>query len=392
MMEYHFLQKEIPSELIEFWKNDTSIQQFIQHSSSEYIGFWELSNISNQWMSSGFWKTLGYTTIPIPKIEDCCLPDIFLKINNRFLENRYNADFQLDEKVCFKDVKGEFRTFQVHAKPFVNEDSKNVYILAILREVNCFSSLSNDSKKELERLKKLLHSKEKELERYSYISSHDLHEPLDTIQSFVTLIQKFNAHQLDEIAEQSLKVIEESTVKMKEFITTLYTYCKIGSEVEIEQTSLEVIYENIKQKLKELSAPKNYRLELKGANIEVNAIKGSIQNILYQLIENALRFTLAEEVPQVIVNAKENHDHYFFSIFDNGIGIAPKYHDIIFNLFQKLHTCEQYQGLGMGLSKCKKYVELHHGEIWLDSEEGKGSKFYFTIPKNLGDDTQCSID
>ncbi|MDZ7689590.1 MAG: ATP-binding protein [Balneolaceae bacterium] len=105
-------------------------------------------------------------------------------------------------------------------------------------------------------------------------------------------------------------------------------------------------------------------------------------NMLFQnLLSNALKYRSAEEKPIISVQVNEQAAHWHISVSDNGIGIDPEYHDQVFAIFKRLHTPEQYPGTGMGLAICKKIVEQHGGEIWVESEPGKGSTFHFTILK-----------
>ena len=116
---------------------------------------------------------------------------------------------------------------------------------------------------------------------------------------------------------------------------------------------------------------------------EIFVDPSQITRVFQNLISNAIKYK-SEENPYIHISAREKSDCYEFIVRDNGIGIAPKYYEKIFEIFQRLHTKDAYEGTGIGLAICKRIIERHRGIIWVDSEEGKGSTFHFTISKKLG--------
>ncbi|MBW1297291.1 YfiR/HmsC family protein [Aquimarina litoralis] len=233
-----------------------------------------------------------------------------------------------------------------------------------------------------------LESKNKELEQFAYIASHDLQEPLNTISSFIGLIAEDYGDSFDEVGKESLHFIGDASTRMKKLIDSLLEYSRLGRSKDYVQIDMGTILEEIKGDFRDV-------IERTKANIhsqKLPVVKGNpieLRLLLQNLISNGIKFTEKETIPEIeimVVSKSEKGNNpqqnvWEFSIKDNGIGIPKKHQDRIFAIFQRLHSREQYQGTGIGLAHCKKIVESHGGAIWLESEEGKGTTFYFTIPR-----------
>lgn len=230
----------------------------------------------------------------------------------------------------------------------------------------------------LEKLK----AKNKELEQFNYITSHDLQEPLNSIISFSNLL-KASEDKLDDIGVKSIEVIIRLSNRMKNFITSLLEYSRIGRNKEKSLINIKELLKNLQIDLHSLIKKEDATINYIGADLTLTAIETEMIRLFQNLITNAIKYHQQRIKPIVIIDSKEQADEYKFSVEDNGIGIDEQYFDKIFEVFQRLHTRDKYYGTGIGLSYCKKIVEIHNGKIWLDSEVGKGTTFYFTISKNL---------
>ena len=225
-----------------------------------------------------------------------------------------------------------------------------------------------------------LNLRNKELEQFTYITSHDLQEPLNSIISFSKLLEN-DLDNLGDIGKKSVEVITKSAMRMKEFIISLLEFSKIGNNKERSNTSIIELIEELKEDLHHLITQKEAEVLYKGDEIVCKVFKQDLIKLFQNLIINGIKYTEKDVKPVIIIEGKENLDHYIFSVKDNGIGIAEEHFDKIFEVFQRLHTRDQYSGTGIGLSYCKKVVDLHNGDIWLESKMGEGSTFYFKIPK-----------
>ncbi len=233
---------------------------------------------------------------------------------------------------------------------------------------------------ELEQLKNELLEKNQELEQFAYITSHDLQEPLNSIISFSDLLEDEKS-KLGEMGQQSIDIIKGSAYRMKGFIASLLEYSRIGSERKKTQVDLPQLIENLKIDLHYLITKKQATITYLGKPLKMLAYETELTKLLQNLIINGIKYTDDQTTPQVTINAEEENDQYKFSITDNGIGIDKKQFENIFKVFKRLHSRDKYTGNGIGLSYCRKVVELHKGKIWLTSEVNKGTTFYFTISK-----------
>lgn len=219
----------------------------------------------------------------------------------------------------------------------------------------------------------------KELEKFAYIVSHDLQEPLRTISSFVTLLRKRYLGKLDEDADTFIDFILDGSERMQGLIQALLTLSRIGRQ-ELEHLPVDT-----DAVLDQTLADLHTTLEEAKADVTrdpLPIVEGDTQQLgmLFQnLIGNAVKFR-GEATPCVHVAAQRQDQAWRFSVSDNGIGIPEKFHNRVFEVFRRLHSRSKYSGTGIGLSICKKIVERHGGSIWVESEEGNGATFFFTMP------------
>jgi len=220
-----------------------------------------------------------------------------------------------------------------------------------------------------------------ELEQFAYVSSHDLQEPLRGIAGMAQLLQRRYQGQLDNRADEYINHIVDGSLRMQTLINDLLAYSRVGRRGEpIQTTDAEAALQATLQNL-------NLAIQEYGARITndslptVQADPTQLIQIFQNLIGNAIKFRAEERPPQIHVGAADAGGFWQFSICDNGIGIEPEYFERIFQVFQRLHTRREYTGTGIGLAICKKIIERHGGNIWVESEPGQGSTFYFTLRK-----------
>ena len=231
-----------------------------------------------------------------------------------------------------------------------------------------------------------LTSKNKELEQFAYITSHDLKEPLNTISGLIGLLLEDHKDQLDQDGITSLNYINQSSIRMKSLIDALLDYSRLGKSQQFEYIDANVIINTVKADLgnrilnSKAQIISEHLPEIYGSEVELRLL---FQN----LISNGIKFIKPNTTPIINISAEEfknsENDLFIkFAVKDNGIGIPKKHQERIFAIFQRLHNRDEYEGTGIGLSHCKKIVESHGGTIWLESEPNQGTTFYFTLPKN----------
>lgn len=235
------------------------------------------------------------------------------------------------------------------------------------------SALAEDRARELAR-------SNAELQQFVHVASHDLKEPLRMINSFVQLLQRQLENSLDANTREYIQYVVEGARRIQRLIDDLLSYTRLGAR-SLSPQPVE-LGEVVQEALSNLGLTINES----GAAVtcdpmpQVEADRTHMVLLFQNLIGNALKFH-GDKKTKVHVGAKAEIDRWVFSVSDNGIGIEPQYFEKIFVVFQRLHAREEYPGTGIGLALCKKVVEQHGGKIWVESEPGKGSAFYFTIPK-----------
>jgi PAS domain S-box-containing protein len=227
-----------------------------------------------------------------------------------------------------------------------------------------------------------LESKNKELEQFAYVASHDLQEPLRTTSSFVELLRKQYRGKLDESADKYIDYIVQSSDRMKTLIKDLLDYSRIGRKKEYEQVDCHIVLEEVLADLNKVIRESGAQVKANSLPV-VNAFSTEMKLLFQNLISNSIKFRKPGTAPEVYISSHRKNGHWEFSFGDNGIGIEKKFQERIFIIFQRLHTRTEYEGSGIGLAHCKKIVELHGGNIWVDSTPGKGSTFFFTIEEKV---------
>jgi len=263
------------------------------------------------------------------------------------------------------------RNFKAPYKPLGSEDTLGKALLSMRDNLKKGELALAVQNKELE-------TKNKELEQFAYVASHDLQEPLRTISGFVELFQKKYKGNLDENADKYLDYIVSSSSRMKVLITDLLEYSRIGRNREIESVDCNMILMEVLLDLD--AAIKETQADIRSEHLPiVMGYSMEIKQLFQNLIFNAIKFRKKDVNPSIRISATKEKDSFHFAIADNGIGIAKEHHERIFIIFQRLHNRTEYEGSGIGLSHCKKIIDLHKGRIWLESEPGVGTTFNFTI-------------
>ena len=219
-----------------------------------------------------------------------------------------------------------------------------------------------------------------ELERFAYVASHDLQEPLRMVGSYVQLLARRYQGRLDADADDFIHYAVDGATRMQQLINDLLAYSRVGTR------GGAIVPTDCNQVLADALFNLSHGIQASGARIShaplptVPADASQLTQVLQNLIGNAIKFH-GEAPPQIHVSARDEDDCWRFSVRDQGIGVAPQDAERIFQIFQRLHSREEYPGTGIGLSICKRIVERHGGSIGVVSEPGAGAEFWFTLPK-----------
>jgi PAS domain S-box-containing protein len=264
------------------------------------------------------------------------------------------------------------------------ETSEGLFVLSAIADI----TERKRAEQELRRRSEELARSNRDLEQFAYVASHDLQEPLRAVAGPLQLLQRRYHGQLDARADEFIGHAVDGATRMQALIDDLLSYSRVGRLENPQQ--LTDCQHVLDQALKNLSVA----IQETGAQIShdplpvVRAIPAQLALLFQNLVANAIKFRSKERPVQIRVGAETRADAWLFQVQDNGIGIDPQYFERIFLIFQRLHTRREYPGTGLGLALCKRIVEHHGGRIWVESEAGKGTTFFFTLRRQVGDDSQ----
>lgn len=244
-------------------------------------------------------------------------------------------------------------------------------------------SKAKQAEESRQRLLKRLTESNTELERFAYVASHDMQEPLRMVLNFSQIVAKDYADKLDDDGKEYLKIIGDSALRMRDMVQDLLEYARLGSEgvrfTKVDMTvELAHVLENLRALSRETMAVISYDPL---PRLQGNAVQ--LMRLMQNLITNAIKYQKEKHLPVIHVGVIDAGDCWQFAVRDNGMGMDAAYLNQIFEPFRRLHSYEGIKGTGLGLSVCKKIVENHGGRIWATSEVGVGSTFHFTLSKTL---------
>jgi len=271
---------------------------------------------------------------------------------------------------------------------YENNDAKPAGILVFSEEVT-----DKVISRKLTQANLVLKEKNKELERFAYVASHDLQEPLRKVSFFIQLLEE-NLKNVDELSKSYIKKINSSTFRMSELIKDLLDFSRLVTDIEqLSPVDLNAVIRNSLNDFEILIQQTDAAINVSEMPV-VNAIPIQMRQLFHNLISNALKFRIKGVKPVVSITSKritakklrpfENqlpkHDYYSIKISDNGIGFSPENSEKIFGIFHRLHSKQQFEGTGIGLAICRKIVENHHGTIKAVSSENQGATFEVLLP------------
>ncbi len=268
----------------------------------------------------------------------------------------------------------ERRWFMMRVTRFRSDDGSSVVV--------AHESITErkEAEQKIKRYAADLERSNEELEQFAYVISHDLREPVRMVQSYLDLLKRRYQGQLDQKADKFIDYAVDSAERMQEMIRALLNLSRVETRgKDLTPTDVEVILDRTLKALRR--AIEEDDAEVTHDRLPtVQADAAQLGQVFQNLIANALKFRREDVPPRIHISAERQDDEWLFSVTDNGIGIDPEQADRIFQIFQRLHTEEEYPGLGVGLALCKRIVERHGGRIWAEPGPGVGTTFYFTLP------------
>ncbi len=302
-------------------------------------------------------------------------PDDMILLNDIAPQLNAFAEYSVEYRLRRKD--GVYRHILEIGTPRFLPDSKFAGYMGSCLDISEMKLVQNELSNYANELKR----SNEELEQFAYVASHDMQEPLRMIASYIQLIQRGLESGRTEGLTEFMGFVLDGTSRMQALISDLLQFSRVSrkgnpfSVVDMNETT-RIAIGHLQQKIKENSATVTF-----GTMPVVFGDSFQLIRLLQNLTDNAIKFKHPERKPEINISVEERDFDWLFTVRDNGIGIENKFYNRIFVIFQRLHTRNEYEGTGIGLAVCKKIVERHGGEIWVESEEGKGSTFFFTIKK-----------
>jgi PAS domain S-box-containing protein len=280
------------------------------------------------------------------------------------------------EELVRTPASGELRYRQVSAAPVKDADGKIIGAVSVVRDITEMKR----AQMSLDEYSKKLERSNAELQQFAYVASHDMKEPLRMVLGYSGLLRRDYEDALDEKALQYIQFIQTGAERMAELVSDLLEYSRIDTQGRpFVNVDMRVVVERVVGTMQTTIEDEGVNLIVKELPM-VWADEGQITQVMQNLLSNAVKFS-AGGSPKVEVFSRHEATEHVIGVKDNGIGIDPAHYNKIFQMFQRLHSKDKYEGTGIGLAISKKIVERHGGRIWVESELGKGSVFYFTIPK-----------
>lgn len=231
---------------------------------------------------------------------------------------------------------------------------------------------------------KQLEEANKELESFTYSISHDLRAPLRAIDGYSKLLLEDHYQDLEEEGQDFLGIIREETKRMDELISELLDFSRMSRTEKNEQkVSMQELVGYAVEEVKKSHPETNARFTINDLpDVRIDPVL--FKQVWINLLDNAVKYQEKEQRPKIGIDVKEDDDkqYYIFSVSDNGVGFDMKYVEKLFGVFQRLHSEDEFEGTGIGLALVRRIVNRHGGHTWAESEKGKGSTFYFSLPKN----------
>ncbi len=290
-----------------------------------------------------------------------------------------NKNFALDEIIENIGVHKNYGEFPIDISILpLNEANGTITFCTFIRDIT-----SRKAKQEqVEQQNRTLKNQNSELEQFTYITSHDLQEPLLTLMSFSELLLEEHSEGLDDEAKLYIEFINKSAIRMRALVTGLMEYARIGKRDAVKEIDCNQVINDV---LTDLSVKiNNTKAEITVEKLpKIKGYETYIRLLFQNLLSNAIKFNKENIDPKIKIKCSETDKEWKFSVIDNGIGIDEKHIDQVFVIFKRLNNDSVYKGYGIGLAHCKKIVDIHNGEIYVNSKLNAGSTFSFTISKKI---------
>ncbi len=358
---------------------------FLSEATFDAIWDWDLKTNEVQWNESakkmfGISDTSSLSALNwwSDNLHDEDRERVKTKMKNHISQGISNWE----DEYRFKTANDVYKYIYDRGYIIYNENNEPVRMIGAMQDLTerkTHENLLQNLNSSLEKRAAELAESNAELERFAYVTSHDLQEPLRMVTSFLQLLEKRYKEKLDQKAHEYIHYAVDGAERMKRLILDLLEYSRVNSsKIIIEDVDVNEVVEDIKFTYKNMLQEMNGTIHSQKLPV-IKGNKTQILQLFQNLISNALKYK-SDSPPVIDISLEDEKQFCKFKITDNGIGIDRKFFDKIFIIFQRLHNRDQYSGTGIGLAICKKIIDKHGGKIWVSSVKGEGSTFYFTLP------------
>jgi PAS domain S-box-containing protein len=344
------------------------------HNSADILGIFNLSTLTFEEVNHAITTTLGFSVEEIKKLS---IPSLLNEEGQRrfseiVLQNQERISFELEFKS--KDGTEKYLQWYVTVKEkkwFVNARDITLQKLADDRIMILNASLQENLQK--------LGTTNKELESFSYSISHDLRAPLRSIVGYSRILQEEYGQSLGTEAKRILETVQRNGHKMADLIDSLLEFSKLGrQELRKAEVNMTELVGNILEELK-ASFPQKLTL-IQNTLIAAKADRSLLSQVWLNLLSNAVKYSSKKENAQVEIGSNQIGNEVVYYVKDNGAGFDMKYSNKLFDVFQRLHSSDQFEGTGIGLAIVQRIVVRHGGRVWAEAEPDRGAVFYFSLP------------
>jgi PAS domain S-box-containing protein len=343
-----------------------------------------------EWVGEGLGSIMGFESFIDKKptnthLKDFVHPDDLPRVMEKQLTVLLNPNEYLwNDEFRFKNSEGGF--LQVHARGIIikDENGKGLRVIGSIQDITKLRENENrlqELNKDLEVQTKALAVSNEELEQFAYVASHDLQEPLRMVTSFMAQLEKKYGDVIDEKGKRYIEYAVDGAKRMRQIILDLLDYSRVGKmDDQKEDVDLNELLKGIQILFRKQMEDKKAMLRITPMPV-VHSFVAPLQQVFQNLIGNALKFTKPNVPAMIRIGSEDLGEYWKFSISDNGIGMEIEDLEKIFIIFKQLNSKEEFPGSGIGLAVTKKIIEKQGGKIWVESQMGHGSTFYFTLPK-----------
>ena len=361
--------------------------QYVTKATFDAVWDWDMLT-NNLFRGEGFETLFGYDLNKFSgdtgEWDLLIYPDDFERVTGSFNKAIKDGSINWNDEYQYKKANGDFAFVQDKAIIIRDEAGTAIRMVGAMQDV----TERKQEEAEIKMLNKALAEKaaalsdsNNDLEKFAYVASHDLQEPLRMVTGFLKLLENKHKSALDETALKYIHYAVDGADRMKILINDLLEYSKVSFSKEATSDSdmNEIVAEVLR--IFALKIAEQHAIITVGQlPVLANTLTSRLFQLMQNLIGNALKYQ-GRAVPEISIHATEKFNHWLFAVADNGIGIDPLFAEKIFIIFQRLHSKDEFSGTGIGLSICKKIVEMHGGKIWMAPNLPSGSIFYFTISK-----------